>query len=161
MLSALGAQNGFPSGETIAKIALYLDASIDSLLGMSVPDKEPGQAVLEACVAMTEEERKAFVEEMYAMDPDIASSSEEQRDDGSRLGKQGFKRLHSQLDTIRSETSDSISDLRVRQNALSEAIGALVPEPEPSKSLIVQFFDLPSEQQKLFVLEAIVRMESW
>jgi transcriptional regulator with XRE-family HTH domain len=162
MLSQLESRNSFPSGDKIAKIALYLDVSVDHLLGMSVPAKEPGQAALEAYLAMTEGGRKAFIQAMSDKDPIAELASENERSNGADCFKgSDYNKLHAQLNVITDDLIDYISALRSRQNALSETIDALVPAPEPIKSLIVQFLDLPSQQQKLFVLEAIVRMERW
>jgi transcriptional regulator with XRE-family HTH domain len=161
-LTQLESKNSFPAGDRVAKMALYLDVSVDYLLGMSVPAKEPGQAALEAYLAMTEEERKAFIQEMSALVTDAETISENERSNGADCFKDSdYNKLHAQLNVITDDLSDSINVLRSRQNALSETIDALVPVPEPSKSLIVQFLDLPSQQQKSFVLEAIVRMERW
>jgi transcriptional regulator with XRE-family HTH domain len=155
MLSQLESRNSFPSGDKIAKIALYLDVSVDYLIGMNVPAKEPGQVALEAYLAMTEEGRKAFIQARSDLDPDAESAS------GNEHSEPNHKRLHAQLEAVKNELIDSISALHSKKNALRETIDALVSAPDPCKSLIVQFLDLPSQQQKLFVLEAIVRMERW
>jgi transcriptional regulator with XRE-family HTH domain len=161
MISVLGARSGYPTGERIAKIALYLNVSVDYLLGVSVPDKEPGQTVLELCLAMAEEERKAFVQEMSGMEPDDAPSNEAQFTEDDNLSESKYKRLHARLNAIKSETSNSIRALCAMQNAMDESVCTLVQAPDPNKSLILQFLDLPRHQQKLFVLEAIVRMNNW
>jgi hypothetical protein len=109
---------------------------------------------------MPEEERKAFVQEMSPIDPGIAPQNDEHRADDDHIAESKYKMLHAKLDAVKNEAGDSISAFHSRQNALSEAVDALVPAPDPNKSWISQFLDLPSRQQKLLVLEALLRMNS-
>jgi hypothetical protein len=159
-LHHIKSRNSFPSGDSVAKIAIYLGVTVDHLLGMSSPDKDPMQTVLEAYLAMPEEERKAFVQEMSPIDPGIAPQNDEHRADDDHVVDSKYRMLHAKLDAIKNETGDSMSALSAKKDALIETVDALVPAPDPSRSWISQFLDLPSRQRKLLVLEALAIMSS-
>jgi transcriptional regulator with XRE-family HTH domain len=159
-LHHIKSRNSFPSGDSVAKIAIYLGVTVDRLLGMSSPEKDPMQAALEAYLAMPEEERKAFVQEMSPIDPGIVPQNDEHRADDDHVAESKFRMLHAKLDAVKNEAGDSISALSAKKDALIETVDALVPALEPNRSWISQFLDLPSRQQKLLVLEALAIMSS-
>jgi hypothetical protein len=160
MLYHLKSKGSFPAGDSIAKIAIYLGVTVDRLLGMSSPEKEPMQAALEAYLALPEEERKAFVQEVSPLEPGIAPQNDERCADDDHVAVSRYKMLNAKLDAVKNEATDSISALSAKKDALIETADALVPALDPNRSWISQFLDLPSRQRKLLVLEALAIMSS-
>jgi hypothetical protein len=125
------------------------------LLGVDSPKITPQDIALEAYLAMSPEERKAFIQEMSGLASNVSRARK------FHLSNADYSKLQAMISSVMNEVIALHNDLGAGQIAITKTIEALVPARDPSKSLMVMFLALPSHQQKSFLLEASVRMNSW
>jgi transcriptional regulator with XRE-family HTH domain len=140
-----------PSGDKLAKIASYLDVSVNYLLGLNDLGKPPIDAAREACADLPEYELQSLILCLAGIDPGASNLKE------GILSSEGFdyKKIQAMLDTFKNETITSLEALRTGQNDIGKALEVLALAPDQREIMMMQFLDLPNHLQKKFLKGAI------